>query len=120
MRFGIASTVVLCLGENVAAYSDMGHRTVALLAHEYLSSEAVEFYDGILANDLGFGFDDAATWADVVKRKRPYTKTWHYIGKFFLTIFAELSSDHDFRCKRCWRGKRFGTKELSSQLSLGL
>ncbi|KAH8651920.1 S1/P1 nuclease [Tricladium varicosporioides] len=67
------------LSNEAVCYSDLGHRTVALLARKYLSKAAVKYYDGILANTEGFEFDDAATWADTVKRARPWTKTWHYI-----------------------------------------
>ncbi len=74
--------VTICFNQQVAAWGDLGHRTVALVAQRYLTSEASQLFEEILANDQGFDFSDAATWADTVKRPRPYTKTWHYIGEF--------------------------------------
>jgi hypothetical protein len=78
------SVAALALISHVAGYSDLGHRTVALLAQKYLSEDTIQALDEILANDQGFDFSDAATWADTIKRgkhARPWTKTWHYIGK---------------------------------------
>jgi hypothetical protein len=75
------TAIALISGQQVASWGDLGHRTVALIAQKYLTSEAAQMYDSILANNKGFDFSDAATWADTVKHPRPYTKTWHYVGE---------------------------------------
>jgi hypothetical protein len=76
--------VVLSLSTVITCWGDMGHRTVALLAQKYLTPEASQLLDELLANDQGYDFSDAATWADTIKRKLPYTKPWHYVGKISL------------------------------------
>jgi hypothetical protein len=73
--------LTLCLSNYVSAWGDLGHRTVALVARKYLTTEASQVLDDILANDQGYDFSDAATWADTIKRGRPETKEWHYVGK---------------------------------------
>lgn len=73
--------VALPLTAEVIAWGDLGHRTVALLAQKYLTSDTQQLLGSILQKDQGCDFSDAATWADTIKRKRPETKKWHYIGK---------------------------------------
>ena len=72
--------MVLSLAARVVCYGNLGHRTIAYLAQKYLTDDAVQYLDAILANNLGFDFSDAATWADTVRWARPYTKPWHYVG----------------------------------------
>lgn len=77
------ASLLLFSPHNVAAWSDLGHRTVALLAHKYLDADTIQTLNDILANDQGYDFSDAAVWADTIKRgrnARPWTKSWHYIG----------------------------------------
>jgi hypothetical protein len=84
MRLFIVAVALLSLPKYGACWSDLGHRTVAYIAEKYLTKGAAEYVADILANDQGFDFSDAATWADTIKRgakARPWTKEWHYIGK---------------------------------------
>ncbi|KAG4440570.1 hypothetical protein IFR05_003937 [Cadophora sp. M221] len=64
---------------NPSALHIGGHRTVGYLAKKYLTDSANKLFEKVLENPNGWDFSDAATWADVVKRKRPYTATWHYV-----------------------------------------
>ena len=80
MRFINLIFIALSFAQGVLSWSDLGHRTVALLAQKYLTDSASELFNSILANDRGFDFSDAATWSDTVKRPRPFTKTWHFVG----------------------------------------
>lgn len=61
----------------------LGHETVALVAHEHLSASTAEYLEDLLdfQNPKGYDFADSATWADRIKRVRPETKPWHFIGK---------------------------------------
>jgi hypothetical protein len=82
MRLFAFGLVALSLTQHVRCWGDLGHRTVAYLAQKYLTEEAAQYLDEVLANDQGYDFSDAATWADTVKRGRPYTKEWHYVGLY--------------------------------------
>jgi len=88
MRLLNNALLTLCLSNHVSGWGDLGHRTVALVAQKYLTGEASRILDDILANDQGFDFSDAATWADTIKRGRPETKEWHYVGKSLLQFLS--------------------------------
>lgn len=107
MRLSEIVLAALSVSGYVAAYSDMGHRTVALLARKYLSDDAVAYYNDLLANTQGFEWDDAATWADTVKRKRPYSSTWHFISElsFIFTFILKLFNNEVRRKGRRGREK---------------
>ncbi|KAM7215673.1 S1/P1 nuclease [Rhypophila decipiens] len=64
----------------VTAWGDVGHRTVGYLAEKYFTPKAAAIYTELLANDQGYDISDAATWADTIKPKMPWTKPWHYIN----------------------------------------
>jgi S1/P1 Nuclease len=59
----------------------LGHSTVAYLAYKHLQPGTAAVLDDILANDAGYDFGDAATWADAVRHARPYSGAWHYVGE---------------------------------------
>jgi hypothetical protein len=61
-------------------WGDVGHRTVAYVAENYLTEQGTEFLNGLLPHSGQFDISDAATWADGIKRERPKTKPWHYVG----------------------------------------
>ncbi|PVH75747.1 S1/P1 nuclease [Cadophora sp. DSE1049] len=73
------SLAILTLANQVLSWGDVGHRTVGYLAKKYLTDSATQLFEKILENPNGWDFSDAATWADTVKRKRPYTSTWHFV-----------------------------------------
>ncbi|RFU24611.1 hypothetical protein B7463_g11726, partial [Scytalidium lignicola] len=63
----------------VFAWGDVGHRTVGYLAQHYLTPDASQWVDSLLANEDGFDISDAAVWPDQIKRRREYTAGWHYL-----------------------------------------
>jgi hypothetical protein len=71
---------LILLFQPIAGWGDVGHRTVGYLAQKLLTDEAAQFTSNLLENENGYDISDAATWADVVKHKRPYSAAWHYIG----------------------------------------
>ncbi|KAL3496119.1 phospholipase C/P1 nuclease [Aspergillus germanicus] len=70
----------LSVYQPVAGWGDVGHRTIAYLAERFLTDRGAQFANDLLTNNRGFDISDAAVWADTVKRKRPYTRPWHYIN----------------------------------------
>lgn len=79
---------LLVLAHPVIGWGDVGHRTVGYLAQHYLTPEASSWVNSLLSNENGWDISDAATWADAVKRKRPYSAEWHYIGKFLIVLLS--------------------------------
>ena len=74
-------------------WGDLGHRTVAYLAANYLTDDASQFVNTLLANDQGFDISDGALWADSVKRRPGYTQTakWHFIGLLSIEMISGLN-----------------------------
>ena len=72
---------LIALAQPAISWGDVGHRTVGYLAEKYFTDEAAQWANNLLANDNGWDISDAAVFADQVKRKRPYTAGWHYIGR---------------------------------------
>ena len=70
---------VLCLFQGVAAWNDLGHRTVALLARKYLHEDALKYFDRVLP--AKWDFSDHAVWASSIVSQRPWTRGWHYTGR---------------------------------------
>ncbi|KAJ5904534.1 hypothetical protein N7504_006917 [Penicillium tannophilum] len=61
-------------------WGDVGHRTVAYLAEQYLTEQGKDFLNDLLPRTRDFDISDAATWADTIKhRGRPETGVWHYV-----------------------------------------
>jgi hypothetical protein len=62
----------------VLAWGNIGHRTIAYLAEQYLSPGATTYVSALLGDA---DISDAALWADEVKRSREfhYTADWHFI-----------------------------------------
>jgi hypothetical protein len=84
MRAPILSVGFLFLSvyQPVASWGDVGHRTVAYLAERFFTEQGAQLANDLLTNNQGFDISDASVWADTVKRKRPYTRPWHYIGLY--------------------------------------
>ena len=61
-------------------WGDVGHRTVAYIAEHYLTEQGTEFLNDLLPQIPQFDVSDAAVWADKIKRQRPKTRYWHYVG----------------------------------------
>lgn len=97
----IVSLIVFSLTARVSCWGDVGHRTIAYLAQKYLTDSAATFLDGILANDNGDDISDAATWPDRVRRLRPYTAPWHFIGmEHPISATISIINIFAYRCER--------------------
>jgi S1/P1 Nuclease len=71
----------LSLTQQALCWGNLGHRTVAYLAQKYVTQDNAAFFDKVLD---GEDWSDCAVWADEVKRQRPYSAEWHYIGSYAL------------------------------------
>lgn len=80
MRLTVLASIVALTTPGVTGWGDVGHRTVGYLAEKYFTPKAAAIYADILANDLGYDISDAATWADTIKPKMPWSKPYHYIS----------------------------------------
>jgi hypothetical protein len=83
MKLILALTLPLLQG--ALGWGDVGHRTVAYLAYKYLQPSTQEYIDGILAYGDGEDVSDGAVWPDQIKRQRPATAPWHFIGSVALS-----------------------------------
>jgi hypothetical protein len=83
-------------------WGDVGHRTVAYVAEHYLTKHGTDFLNHLLPHNDKFDISDAATWADEIKRHRPKTKPWHYVGmsRFSLVGFMNVNGPSKYRCGR--------------------
>ncbi|KAJ5949920.1 hypothetical protein N7454_001504 [Penicillium verhagenii] len=74
----LLSTILVCyLCVPTHGWGDVGHRTIAYIANEYLSDQNKDLLDSLLPRTKNYDISDAAIWADLIKRKRPQNKTWH-------------------------------------------
>jgi hypothetical protein len=64
---------------HAAAWGDLGHRVVALIAAERLNDNARRAVEDLLGAPVAPAMADAATWADEIKSQRPDTRPWHYV-----------------------------------------
>src|SRR5947209_20299457 len=87
----------LALAQPIVGWGDVGHRTVGYLAQKYFTDQASQWVSSLLSNENGWDISDAATWADVVKPKRPYSKDWHFIGISRLVILLRLAQVDEFQ-----------------------
>lgn len=69
--------VLLANSASALAWSEQGHRIVALAAEEYLSDNAKRRVGYLLGADVRLV--DVATWADEILQERPETEAWHSI-----------------------------------------
>ena len=73
-------TMILVLGvSQVAAWGNLGHRTVAYLAEKHLTHAGLAFVRSILGD---VDISEAAIWADWYKDtpEGKYTGSWHFIN----------------------------------------
>jgi len=91
----ILNNVLLFLAaiQGAHCWGDLGHRTVAYLAANYLTDDASQFVNTLLANNQGYDISDGALWADSIKRRHGYTETavWHYIGLLSIELINGLN-----------------------------
>lgn len=66
-------------------WGDVGHRTVAYLAEQYLTKQGAELLNETLPQKNAFDISDAATWADEIRHCRPQTAPWHFVGMLKLS-----------------------------------
>ena len=102
MRFLLFYSTLLAILQPILCWGDLGHRTVAYLGQKYFTEEASQFTDTLLANNNSWDISDASTWADVVKRRRPETGQWHWIGESRDRYgYRDRIADYDrYRCTR--------------------
>ncbi|KAB8231455.1 S1/P1 nuclease [Aspergillus alliaceus] len=70
--------ILLSAPQLTRGWGDVGHRTVAYLAEQYLDDEGSKLIKDLLLNN-GSDISDAAVWPDTIKWKRPETRPWHFI-----------------------------------------
>ena len=76
-HFGLLIAAWLVSSSTLYAWSEQGHRIVALAAQENLSENSKRRMSYILGKDATLV--DVATWADEVVDERPETEAWHSI-----------------------------------------
>ncbi|ASG23226.1 endonuclease [Nitrospirillum viridazoti CBAmc] len=67
------------------AWGGDGHRTVAAIAYQLLTPTAKAQVNGLLGDDSGQAFINAATWADDIRKPQPDqpypgSGPWHYVS----------------------------------------
>ena len=86
MRIVHCLLLLLSAAQNTLCWGNVGHGTVAYLAEKYLTRNAASYLAQILVDDQGpIDYFDAAIWPDEIKRRRPYSEDWHFIGNAFLS-----------------------------------
>lgn len=67
-------------------WGNVGHRTVAYLAEQYLTDQGTVLLNDLLPQEDDFDVSDAAIWADKIKHTtRPQTAPWHFVGMLKLS-----------------------------------
>ena len=70
--------LLFSLASNVAAWGNLGHETVALIAQQYISSATVTFCQNILGDTSDTYLANVATWADSYR----YTSAGSYYAPY--------------------------------------
>jgi len=99
----LVSTLIAFLAvlQPISCWGSLGHRTVAYLAEKYLTADAHRFVNDLLKNDQGWDISDASLWADSIRRKRPFTSQWHFIGMLTSdTVTKVICAKEDSRRSR--------------------
>jgi len=78
----IYAVIALSVAQGVVCWGELGHGTVAYIAQKYLTQDSAAYLSQVLVDENGAQVDffDAAIWPDEVRRARPYTEDWHFIG----------------------------------------
>jgi len=73
--------LLFSLASSVAAWGNLGHETVALIAQQYISSATVTFCQNILGDTSDTYLANVATWADSYRYTSAgsYSKPYHFI-----------------------------------------
>jgi hypothetical protein len=77
-RIGLALAIAVVIPTLAHAWGTKGHKTVAALSLEYLSSPARAGVESLLGPDES-KYINAAVWADQIRNDRPETKPWHFV-----------------------------------------
>lgn len=85
MQISYCLFLLLSAAQNAFCWGNVGHGTVAYLAQKYLTQNTASYLAQVLRDDQGDAIDyfDAAIWPDEIKRRRPYSEDWHFIGNTF-------------------------------------
>jgi hypothetical protein len=73
------SFALLALPSPCFAWGAEGHRIVAEIAADELSSAARAQVEQLLGADASVGMMEASTWADEIRPRRPQTAPWHFV-----------------------------------------
>ena len=93
MRFLTLSALFLLASQSTCfAWSTQGHRIIAQLAWERMSSTAKANAQELLER-RGFSFVSDADWADRVRRSSRFTAKWHYVDIPFEAQSYEANRD---------------------------
>ena len=82
LRAALAASVLCAwlLQPSVAwAWDSEGHRIVALIAADGLTSAARVQVADLLGPDVRDAMETASTWADEIRARRPETQRWHFV-----------------------------------------
>ncbi|KAJ3061657.1 hypothetical protein HK102_009031 [Quaeritorhiza haematococci] len=74
------TTLTTLTSFRVNAWGQEGHQLTGMIAQGFLSEQASKHVAEVLENQYNGELSRAATWADVVKNKMGWTRTWHYIN----------------------------------------
>lgn len=77
MRRLLLAASLLLVPVSAHAWGAMGHRVIARLAMDYVSSDTRKEITRLLN---GQSLADASTWADSIRSERRETSPWHYIN----------------------------------------
>jgi hypothetical protein len=93
---------ILCVP--TLGWGDVGHRTVAYLAEQYLNEQAKGLLNDLLPRTQDFDISDAAIWADELRHsERPSTAVWHYVGMLHFSLdelVMKIDVPSEYRCER--------------------
>jgi len=86
MQIAYCLLLLFSAAQNALCWGNVGHGTVAYIAQKYLSQNTASYLAKMLVDDQGQAIDffDAAIWPDEIKRRRPYSEDWHFIGNVYL------------------------------------
>jgi hypothetical protein len=62
------------------AWGNVGHRVIALIAADKLSTAARAEVSDLLGDDARHGMEEVSTWADEIQPDRAETRPWHYVN----------------------------------------
>ena len=89
----IYAVLALSAARGALCWGELGHGTVAYIAQKYLTSASVAYINQVLVDEQGnpVDFFDASIWPDEVRRARPYSEDWHFIGTLPYSCSSSVS-----------------------------